>query len=102
MGKYQHLKKEKKKVEENVIDLDALDQELASGGMPIGEAEDSEISFDIELPERLRKKREKAKIQNYDNDGKTDGDDVLIGAAIIGLTAVIPLDDQDLDNMRDN
>jgi len=36
VGKYQHLKKEKKKVEENVIDLDALDQELASGGMPIG------------------------------------------------------------------
>lgn len=70
--------------------------------MPIGQDEDSEISFDIELPERLRKKREKAKIQNYDNDGKTDGDDVLIGAAIIGLTAVIPLDDQDLDNMRDN
>jgi hypothetical protein len=31
VGKYHYLKEEEKKVEDNVFDLDALDQELAYG-----------------------------------------------------------------------
>jgi len=52
VGKYQHLKEEEKKVEENVFDIDA--EELALG-IPVNEEEDSDI--DIELPERLRNKK---------------------------------------------
>lgn len=59
--------------------------------MPIDQ-EDDEVNFDIELPDRLKKKRQNKIL--HDKDQTTGADDLLVGAAIVGAHSAIPLNDQ--------
>lgn len=70
--------------------------------MPIEQVDDSKINFDIELPDRLKNKRQNNNQNGNEKEKTTGADDLMIGAAIVGVHSVIPLNDQDLDNMRAN